>query len=376
MPRVDVVRTSPIVETFRVAKVQGQFDLPRRGESQFELHTDVPIDERDWTVGLITGASGTGKSTVADTLWPGSVIRQGEQQWEAASLVDDFPDGMTPTEIGALLTAVGFSSIPAWLRPYVALSTGQQFRADLARALSAPTGELPVVFDEFTSTVDRVVAKAASTAVGKYVRRQSQRFVAVTCHSDVADWLQPDWILNTDTGEFTWRSVQPRPDVPVRIVESHDLGTRYWPMFREHHYMSGDLARAARKFLAYVTLDGEERLAGFASVLPVMGHKGWRRGHRHVVLPDFQGIGLGNRMIETVAQTLWERERLRYREVTSAPGFVAHRRRHPEMWRLASGPGMNSAASKKSTRKSKSAVAPKTSVGRLSTAWVHLPAEL
>lgn len=368
MPRVDVVRESPIEQTFRVAKVQGQFDLPHTEASRFELSMDVPLDEHDWTVGLITGASGTGKSTIADTLWPDAVIRQGDLDWSHPSLVDDFPEGMTPGGIAEVLSSVGFSSIPAWLRPYSALSTGQQFRADLAHSLALPT-DAPVVFDEFTSTVDRIVAKAASNAVAKHVRRAGQQFVAVTCHNDVTDWLQPDWVLNTDLGTFEWRSVQPRPSIPVRIVEDHRLASQLWPMFREHHYLSHDLARSARKFLAYVTLDGQERVAGFASVLPVMGHKGWRRGHRHVVLPDFQGIGLGNRMIQTIAQTLWESERLRYREVTSAPGFIAHRRRHPERWRLASAPKMNSAQGKTSTIKGKV----KTATGRLSTAWVYLP---
>ena len=87
-----------------------------------------------------------------------------------------------------MLTAVGFGSPPAWLRPYHALSTGEQFRAKLARVLLEL--QEPVV-DEFTSVVDRQVAKFGSEAVAKEVRRRDGRFVALTCHFDVIEWLEP-----------------------------------------------------------------------------------------------------------------------------------------------------------------------------------------
>jgi hypothetical protein len=40
--------------------------------------------------------------------------------------------------------------------------------------------------------------------ISKNVRRHpGKQFVAVTCHSDVVDWLEPDWMFCTDTMEFT-----------------------------------------------------------------------------------------------------------------------------------------------------------------------------
>jgi len=83
-------------------------------------------------------------------------------------------------------------------------------RVDVARALCLPR-EL-VVFDEFTSVVDREVAKIASFAISKAVRRQNGRkFVAVTCHYDVVDWLDPDWFFCTDTMEFYRKKEGGRP---------------------------------------------------------------------------------------------------------------------------------------------------------------------
>ena len=90
--------------------------------------------------------------------------------------------------------AVGFNTIPAWLRPYGVLSNGEKFRVDLARRL-LEGGDL-IAVDEFTSVVDRQVAKIGSHAVQKWARGKGRQFVAATCHYDLEDWLQPDWVLS------------------------------------------------------------------------------------------------------------------------------------------------------------------------------------
>ena len=74
-------------------------------------------------------------------------------------------------------------------------------RVDIARALCFE--QQLIVFDEWTSVVDREVAKLPACAVSKAVTRdKDKKFIAVTCHYDVVDWLEPDWVLNTDTMEF------------------------------------------------------------------------------------------------------------------------------------------------------------------------------
>ena len=66
------------------------------------------------------------------------------------------------------------------------------------------------VFDEFTSVVDRNVAQVSSLAIQKAIRRSGggKKFVAVTCHYDVQDWLMPDWVFNTDNMTFTTYNVE------------------------------------------------------------------------------------------------------------------------------------------------------------------------
>ena len=68
-----------------------------------------------------------------------------------------------------------------------------------------------VVFDEFTSVVDREIAKVSAFAISKAVRRSKKKFIAVTCHYDVVDWLEPDWVFCTDTMEFDRKKELGRP---------------------------------------------------------------------------------------------------------------------------------------------------------------------
>lgn len=365
MPAATVTVSSPVPGSFRAARVEGQFDVPHRAEQVLTFTADLSAcDERDWSVGALVGASGRGKSTLARALWPGAYV-SGAYDWQAPCLLDDFPEGLSCEEIVSALTAVGFSSPPAWLRPYRVLSTGQQHRADLARALT--TGGDLVVMDEFTSVVDRTVAASASVAVARHVRRTGRQFVAVTCHRDVLAWLEADWYYDLDDEQLHWGPVQ-RPGIELRVRE----GSRAtWARFRGHHYLTGDLNKSSRVFLAFAQIGGAEHLVGFFAILPVAGHRGWWRGHRTVVLPDYQGLGIGNAMIEATAEQLWRRERKRFRATTSARSLIAHRRRHPEMWRLTMAPKMKAAVGRTSTIKGMS-----SSAGRLTTTWVYLPQDL
>jgi ABC-type glutathione transport system ATPase component len=189
--------TTPVVESPRVQQVRGLFDLPPEAVSRLEWDVELPLHERPWHVGLITGPSGCGKSTIARRLWPERLAAEGT--WpEDASVLDRFPAALSIKEITELLSAVGFSSPPAWLRPFRVLSTGQRFRVELALRLAAQP-DLAVV-DEFTSVVDRTVAQIGSAALARTVRRRGQQFVAVTCHEDVIDWLQPDWVYYPGRG--------------------------------------------------------------------------------------------------------------------------------------------------------------------------------
>lgn len=197
MPSFDIVKETFPKDTYRVQCVVGAFDLDT---SKLHEHFkgNIDIEGKEWNVGLIVGGSGTGKTTIAREVF-GDNIYAGMPHTDNA-VIDDMPQGATIQEIERMFTSVGFASPPNWLRPYSVLSNGEKMRCDLAYALL--DGKDLVVYDEFTSVVNRQVAKAASYAISKCVRRNGKRFVAVSCHDDIIEWLQPDWIYNTDTQSF------------------------------------------------------------------------------------------------------------------------------------------------------------------------------
>jgi ABC-type ATPase with predicted acetyltransferase domain len=153
------------------------------------------------------GRSGSGKTTIAKKLFPDAYVR--DLTYSSKCVLDDFPKDLETYEITRMLCSVGFASPPDWLKSYDCLSQGEKMRVDIARALCL---EKPlVVFDEFTSVVDREIAKVSAYAISKAVRRSTKKFIAVTCHYDVLDWLQPDWVFCTDTMEFSQKKEAGRP---------------------------------------------------------------------------------------------------------------------------------------------------------------------
>jgi ABC-type thiamine transport system ATPase subunit/GNAT superfamily N-acetyltransferase len=328
--KVSVKRSSSIERTARLTQLEGMFDIPPRQREDLEWDVDLPIESREWNVGLIVGPSGCGKSTIARELFPDAYMRGFE--WPASrSVIDGFPTVASIKDVTAMLSSVGFSSPPSWTRPFGVLSNGEQFRATLARALI----ECPelCVFDEFTSVVDRTVGKIGSAAVAKTVRRRKQKFIAVTCHDDVIDWLDPDWIYFPATATFDWRLVRRRPAIELDIRRVHNSA---WKHFSRHHYLTASLHKGAVCFCAFV--DGKP--VGFHSYLPFVGRlKGKQtavRGHRSVVLPDYQGVGIGNAMITNLAG-MWRAIDKRVFRNTGHPAEIAGALRDPN-WKLIRAP--------------------------------------
>jgi ABC-type lipoprotein export system ATPase subunit len=167
------------------------FDCTFNGTSEFYPWEKPQSIPDEFNIGVIVGKSGSGKSTLLSEF--------GEEltpSWDTTkSIISHFD---TPDEAINRLSAVGLNSVPSWYKPYDVLSNGEKFRADLARKILSNS-----VIDEYSSVVDRNVAKASSVALSRYVIKNNiKNVVLATCHEDVIDWLQPDWVINTDTGEL------------------------------------------------------------------------------------------------------------------------------------------------------------------------------
>lgn len=90
-------------------------------------------------------------------------------------------------------------------------------------------------------------------------------------------------------------------------------------MFAKYHYLSHGHNNAATVYLAYVN----GQLAGFLSVLhfPHPKAKNIKKVHRLVVLPDYQGAGIGIKFLEIVGE-IYKKNGWRYTIVTSSPSLV------------------------------------------------------
>jgi len=325
MSSLNFVRESKIIPTFRVEQVRGMFDVSEKDFVRQEWNVDFPIEERPWKIGLIVGPSGSGKTTIAAEAFPNAHHHTGFDWPKNESFLDGFDSALDGKDITKALSQVGFSSPPHWLKPYSHLSNGQKMRADLARCMLLDSDV--VIFDEFTSVVDRDVAKICSHAMQKEIRRRHRPlFVAASCHYDIIDWLAPDWIIDMADGAFKWRSLQRRPEIKLQI---YSADTRAWGMFAGNHYLSSQINRTAQCFVA--TWGGVP--VAFTSYLHFPHAKvlNAKREHRTVVLPDFQGVGIGNFLSGWLGRRL-RSEGKRFYSVTSHPAMIFHRAKSKE-WR-------------------------------------------
>jgi GNAT superfamily N-acetyltransferase len=100
-------------------------------------------------------------------------------------------------------------------------------------------------------------------------------------------------------------------------------------VFARHHYLDHKHNNAARVFLAYVN----GTLAGMISVFhfPHPKFKTMKKVHRLVVLPDFQGIGIGIKLLNEVGKA-YKRDGWRYNITTSAPSLIYALKKN-NLWR-------------------------------------------
>jgi ABC-type ATPase with predicted acetyltransferase domain len=181
--------------------------------AEFCFDVEIPVEEDGWRIGVVVGPSGSGKTSVGRALSAEGWTEWGSEPWPSSALIDAIaPDGDFDA-VTSVLASVGLGTVPSWLRPYHVLSNGEKYRAELARLLADRPDR--VWFDEFTSVLDRNVARVGAGAFAKAWRRgEERRIVMLTPHDDILPWLQPDWVLRTSlegvpTVGDDWSAVEP-----------------------------------------------------------------------------------------------------------------------------------------------------------------------
>ena len=301
------------------------FDIQNKDETSVDINMNFgDCKNFDWNIGVIYGGSGTGKTTLLKQF---GVLKSIEFDSEKA-LISNF-NWLEPQEATSLLSSIGLSSVPTWLRPFHTLSNGEQYRAELAYKIGKAQENEVVLIDEYTSVVDRDVAKSMSFALQKYIRRYNKKIVLASCHFDIMEWLLPDWTYSPLKGRVERHEClrRSRPTINLSIFRC-----RYetWNIFKQHHYLTSDLAKSAKCF---ITLYNDKPIC-FNAVLPLPSGtlKNAFRMSRTVVLPDFQGVGIGGFVSDYIA-SLYVKDGKRFYAKTSNPALW-NKRENSKKWRV------------------------------------------
>ena len=349
--KIRIDQSVPPSGSYRSERVRSMFNATDEQATRFTLNMDVDLDldNGDWNVGVIVGPSGSGKSSIGRSLWDGAAWYEPDNWKPGVAVVDAIAPGGDFTSVTGALASAGLGDVPVWLRPYEVLSTGQKFRADLARVLAEQPDR--VVFDEFTSVVDRQIARVGAAAFSKAWKRTGKKAVLLSCHYDILDWVEPDWVIDTATNTFRLaddkeghrRWTKPKIDVEIRVG-----GWELWQLFKQHHYLDLPLMVAAKCYVAFVDGEPVAHLAVGTKNVAVKreGKKLLQavetRGSRLVVMPEWQGAGIGMRFLDCVAQLQMDGlgvlpgRKMTMQFQTSHPQLCASLRRS-RRWRQVSG---------------------------------------
>lgn len=305
----------------------------------------------EFSLGVVTGPSGSGKSTLVQKLFGPTP----NVTWlDDVAILGHF----VSIEVGRKFCDAACLDPCVAMRPFTALSGGEQARAQLARLLEAAVASAsskPLVLEEFSSLVDRDTAKKMAKSVQNLAQDKGLCIVISSCHSDFlgAGMLEPDWIFECHNKRLL--HFQPRSDLkqeadlatcpsqeepnmgcdqeeqlmlapqpPLIQLEVRRALAREWAHFREHHYKDHKLKGDSVAFVGLI----DSRVCCFTAVVPEATqfvHRGANSGlwpedhgypipwmkcepprslyreHRTVVLPDFQGMGLAPLLCDAVA---------------------------------------------------------------------------
>lgn len=173
-----------------VKKLSKNFDYDFNGVTYFNLprFSKTP-NQNDFSIGVVCGNSGSGKTQMMKKYYN---YKEKKIKWKKRKAVIshfEYNEGLDR------LFAAGLSSIPNLCKSYNVLSNGEKYRADVARQLKNN-----VIIDEFTSVINRKTAYAVCVGISKYIRRKNLKgIIFISCHMDIIDWIEPDWVYNTNT---------------------------------------------------------------------------------------------------------------------------------------------------------------------------------
>lgn len=307
---IDITLKSKVNTDFRCQVAANSLDIDVKKKSIHHLKIENINIPDQWNIGLVYGNSGSGKTTSIIQLF-------GEDVFDInidpeLPILNQLPSDLTYDECASLLNGMGLNSVPCWIRPFKTLSNGQQARAE---AVMLMTQDKEMVFiDEWTSVVDRTVAKAMSLCLHKYAKRNNKRVVILSCHQDIIEWLKPDWAIDCNVQKF----MLPKSDDfffkkrEQLKFEVREIDSKSWKYFSKYHYLSENLPGGKLHLYGLFHNNNQIGFQCFANYVP---HKKNTikifHSNRTVVHPDYNGMGLGIKLIDVSSALLKQKENVR-----------------------------------------------------------------
>jgi ABC-type ATPase with predicted acetyltransferase domain len=320
---IDIKLQSEIFTNFRCQVAANSLDIDVKKKSIHHLHIENINLPDKWNVGLVYGSSGSGKTTMIKQLFGQDIFKTILNEDEP--IINQLPSNLTYDECAAILNGMGLNSVPCWIRPVKTLSNGQKARAEAALLMTQNSNIICI--DEWTSVVDRVVAKAMSICIGKFAKKYNKQIILLSCHYDIIEWLSPNWIIDCNKQKFELPKeadffFTEREKLKFTIKE---IGRESWRFFSKYHYLSERLP--AGKIYLYGLFYGENQIGFqcFANYTPHrMGTKIIFHSNRTVIHPDYNGLGLGILLINQTSELMIKKISCRIMaKFSSVPVFKA-----------------------------------------------------
>lgn len=298
--KYEILLESPINNNFRCKLACDSLDIDIAKKSKHHLVINADI-ESEFNIGLIYGASGSGKTTLAKHIFGEDIFDSPINLSEP--IINQLPEELTYEECASILSGIGLNSVPCWVRPVYTLSNGQKARAEAALLMCQ--NKNIIVIDEWTSVVDRNVAKAMSYTLQKYARRTNKKIILLSCHYDVIEWLSPDWVIDCNKQEYIKRenpnfffTEREKIEFEIRRIDS-----KSWKYFSKYHYLSEKLPGGKNYFFGLFINNNQVGFQCFSNYVPqVKGKKIIYHSNRTVIHPDYQGFGLGIKLINITSK--------------------------------------------------------------------------
>lgn len=307
-----------IPKTFLTTKAAQSQDINIDEKSSHEKHIKADV-ESPFNIGLLVGSSGSGKTTLARQIYGDKFVTDAIIDL-SKPIIEQFPNNWTYDEIQFSLCAIGLTSVPCWIRPAYTLSNGQRFRAEVA-LITAHSKEDTIIIDEWTSVVDRTVAKVMSHSIQKFARKFNKRIVLLSCHYDVIDWLLPDWVIDCNKDLFDDRRLLRQERTDRINVDIREVDKSSWKLFSKYHYLSKNLPGG--KIWCFAPFIGTEQIGFqcFASYTP--SDQTILHSNRTVIHPDYCGLGLGMKLDDITSDHMKKKGFRIFGKFSSIPTYKA-----------------------------------------------------